>query len=86
MINQLDGHVDWGPQQAHRRERGLVLLQIKLLHCDLGDLRRIANTLGADLYDLPCDDLGERIVSVNEVQRAQSPLKCQVQIFDFIEP
>src|SRR5262249_31962241 len=54
-------------------------------HCDLGNLGRVANTRRADLDDLSCDDLGERIVSVNKMQRAQSLFEGRVQVLDFID-
>jgi hypothetical protein len=47
-------------------------LYAKLLHCDLGNLCRIVNTSRGDLDDLSCDEFSDGIVSVNEVERAQS--------------
>jgi len=52
----------------------------------LGDLCRIANAVQSKLDNFFGDDLGERVVAVNQMQVAQRALISQVQAPDLLRP
>ena len=59
------------------------LRDAKLLDGELGNLCGIANTRRADLDYFLRDDVGNRVVAINQAKRVQGPSVGRVQTLDF---